>query len=132
MPGRRSTTSRLRCRPIRMAAFTFSFRGHTNARGTPRWHEMRWRSSRLCRGPARPKGKLSMRSGRSLLLRGSLPVLLLPAGCWLAGSTSDPAPVLFEDAAARAHVNFTLRNSGTPDKHQIETMGGGVAVFDYN
>jgi len=29
-------------------------------------------------------------------------------------------------------VRFVLRNSATPEKHQIETMAGGVAVFDYN
>jgi enediyne biosynthesis protein E4 len=41
-------------------------------------------------------------------------------------------PIAFEDVAERAGVHFTLRNSATPEKHQIETMPGGVAVFDYN
>lgn len=41
-------------------------------------------------------------------------------------------PVTFEDATARAGLNFTLRNSATPEKHQIETMAGGVAVLDYD
>jgi len=29
-------------------------------------------------------------------------------------------------------LNFTLENSPTPQKHLIETMPGGVALFDYN
>jgi len=32
----------------------------------------------------------------------------------------------------RAGVNFTLRNSPTPQKYLIETMPGGVALLDYN
>jgi hypothetical protein len=40
--------------------------------------------------------------------------------------------IQFEEIASRAGVNFVLRDSATPEKHQIETMVGGVAVFDYN
>lgn len=29
-------------------------------------------------------------------------------------------------------VPFVLRNAATPEKHQIETMPGGVAIFDYD
>src|SRR5437016_8966261 len=29
-------------------------------------------------------------------------------------------------------LDFTLQNSPTPDKYLIETMPGGVALFDYN
>src|SRR5262249_17437464 len=29
-------------------------------------------------------------------------------------------------------VKFVLKNSATPEKHQIETMPGGIAVFDYD
>src|SRR5436305_6664324 len=38
-------------------------------------------------------------------------------------------PAWFED---RAGIAFTLHNSPTPEKHQIETMPGGVAVLDYD
>src|SRR5206468_9149184 len=31
-----------------------------------------------------------------------------------------------------AGIDFTLRNSPTTQKYLIETMGGGVALFDYN
>jgi len=40
--------------------------------------------------------------------------------------------VSFEEIADRAGIHFTVRNSATPEKHQIETMISGVAVFDYN
>lgn len=39
---------------------------------------------------------------------------------------------LFEDETALSGLNITLENSPTPQKHQIETMPGGVAVFDYD
>lgn len=29
-------------------------------------------------------------------------------------------------------IRFTLRNAATPEKHQVETMPGGIAVFDYD
>jgi tetratricopeptide (TPR) repeat protein len=42
-----------------------------------------------------------------------------------------PAP-RFVDIAAEAGIAFRLKNSPTPEKHQIETMPGGVAVLDYD
>jgi hypothetical protein len=54
------------------------------------------------------------------------------AGCWLAATQPVVDPITFEDIAERAGVRFTLRNSATPEKHQIETMPAGVAIFDYN
>src|SRR5579863_10243776 len=32
----------------------------------------------------------------------------------------------------RSVIPFVLRNSPTPQKYLIETMGGGVALLDYN
>lgn len=46
--------------------------------------------------------------------------------------TAAPAPIRFENVAERAGVRFTLENHPTAEKHIIETMPGGVAVFDYN
>src|ERR1044071_8690442 len=42
------------------------------------------------------------------------------------------ARITFEDIAAPAGIVFVLQDSATPAKHQIETMAGGVAIFDYN
>src|SRR5205085_7369697 len=41
-------------------------------------------------------------------------------------------PSFFEDRTARSGINFILHHSPTPEKHQIETMPGGVAVLDYD
>ena len=38
----------------------------------------------------------------------------------------------FEDVAVDAGVNFVLQHHPTPQKRMIETMAGGLAVFDYN
>ena len=42
------------------------------------------------------------------------------------------APITFEDIAKRAGVDFVLKNSATPERHQIEPMVAGVAIFDFN
>jgi tetratricopeptide (TPR) repeat protein len=41
-------------------------------------------------------------------------------------------PPRFVDIAAAAGVTFRLQHSPTAEKHQIETMPGGVAVLDYD
>jgi hypothetical protein len=41
-------------------------------------------------------------------------------------------PFRFHDVAQDWGAKFILRNSASPDKHQIETMVSGVALFDYN
>jgi hypothetical protein len=38
----------------------------------------------------------------------------------------------FEDISARAGVDAVLHNGATPEKHQIETMPGGIAAFDFD
>jgi hypothetical protein len=37
---------------------------------------------------------------------------------------------LFQDRSAGSGVQMTLRNGASGNKHQIETMAGGVAIFD--
>ena len=49
----------------------------------------------------------------------------------VAVSAAPPSP-LFEDRTAQSGIGFVLRNSATPERHQIETMAGGVAVFDFD
>ncbi len=38
----------------------------------------------------------------------------------------------FEDVTARSGIRFMLENSASPQRHQIETMPGGVATFDFD
>jgi hypothetical protein len=47
-----------------------------------------------------------------------------------AAATTGRAPI-FKVSSARG-IDFTLQNSPTPQKYLIETMPGGVALFDYN
>ena len=48
-------------------------------------------------------------------------------------ATAAQAPdVQFADITAQSHIDFTQENSATSNKYLIETMGGGVAVFDYD
>src|SRR6266481_1082855 len=54
------------------------------------------------------------------------------SGWWLRATRPAASAITFEDVAERAGVRFILHNSATPEKHQIETMVSGVAVFDYN
>ena len=41
-------------------------------------------------------------------------------------------PIVFQNIASSAGINFVLKNSASPNKYQIETMPGGVAVLDYD
>jgi hypothetical protein len=47
-------------------------------------------------------------------------------------STVPTSSICFHDIAKDAGLRFTLENNPTPEKHMIETMPGGVAVFDYD
>ena len=49
----------------------------------------------------------------------------------LLGAATAP-DVRFTDITAAAAVDFTHGNSATSNKYLIETMGGGVALFDYD
>ena len=42
------------------------------------------------------------------------------------------SPILFENTIDGSKIDFVLNNSVSPQRYSIETMTGGVAVFDYN
>ena len=48
-----------------------------------------------------------------------------------AAAVGKPA-IAFEDRIGSSRINFALRNSVSPQRYTIETMTGGVALFDYN
>ncbi|MGH9719853.1 MAG: CRTAC1 family protein [Bryobacteraceae bacterium] len=75
-----------------------------------------------------------MASLRFVVPLGIFVVVAAGVGRFLITAAAAPAPdpITFEDIAARAGIDFVLRNSATPARHQIEPMVGGVAVFDYN
>ena len=49
-----------------------------------------------------------------------------------AGRLHTESPPTFIEAGPAAGLNFGLHNSPTSRKYLIETMGGGVAIFDYD
>jgi enediyne biosynthesis protein E4 len=49
-----------------------------------------------------------------------------------ATSQSADSPIAFENTIDASKINFILKNSVSPQRYSIETMTGGVAVFDYN
>ena len=53
---------------------------------------------------------------------------------WLSAAVSSPQspPIQFRNVAEAAGLRFVLENNPTPEKQIIETMAGGVAVFDYD
>jgi hypothetical protein len=58
-------------------------------------------------------------------------VAMLAVAAMFAPSAAPPA-AYFEDRSAHSGISFVLNNAASPEKHQIETMAGGVAVFDYD
>ena len=58
-------------------------------------------------------------------------VAMLTVAGVLAPSAGAPS-VYFEDCTAHSGIVFVLNNAASLEKHQIETMAGGVAVFDYD
>lgn len=66
-----------------------------------------------------------------------LVLLLLACGAAIAQSTAPPAATTadhasFEDAASRLKLDFRAKAYHTAKKYLLETMGSGVAVFDYD
>jgi enediyne biosynthesis protein E4 len=49
-----------------------------------------------------------------------------------ATSKSSDTPILFENTIDSSKIHFVLKNSVSPQRYSIETMTGGVALFDYN
>jgi hypothetical protein len=50
----------------------------------------------------------------------------------LAQTAPKPAAIVFENVLKQSKITFTLRNSVSPHRYSIETMTGGVALFDYD
>jgi enediyne biosynthesis protein E4 len=95
-------------------------------------------------------GKTMTHSNRRRLMRLLAASIAATAGCLIPFLLSASAPlaaldgdrllklrdekstIAFQDATATSKIDFTLRNSISPQRYSIETMAGGVALFDYN
>ncbi|MFL6415836.1 MAG: CRTAC1 family protein [Bryobacteraceae bacterium] len=62
----------------------------------------------------------------------SLSAIGVATGSTLALVASERAAVTYVDVTASGGIHFTNNNSATSEKYLIETMTGGVAVFDYD
>jgi hypothetical protein len=62
------------------------------------------------------------------------PSRVVIASAWIlaTGAVLEPPPIRFREIAANAGIPFVLQNCPTDRKHLIETMPGGIAVFDYD
>jgi enediyne biosynthesis protein E4 len=69
------------------------------------------------------------RTRQALLALSVLTFVLLGAGLPRAVG---PSAIRFRDIAGPAGLRFITENCPTPEKHQPETMPGGVALFDYD
>jgi hypothetical protein len=49
-----------------------------------------------------------------------------------AQQAQNPAPIVFEEIAKQAGINFVLNNSASANKNQPESVVGGVALLDYD
>jgi hypothetical protein len=47
-------------------------------------------------------------------------------------ATEPLAPIRFQNVISQSGIQFILHNCPTPQKHMVETMAGGLAVFDYD
>jgi hypothetical protein len=52
-------------------------------------------------------------------------------GVYAVNQLADP-PIVFENTIDASKLHFVLKNSVSPQRYSIETMTGGVALFDYN
>ena len=75
------------------------------------------------------RGASPLPANRSVAVRTGIVLIVL--GIAAAGMAPD-ARIRFENTVVPSRISFVLDNGATPQKHQIETMIAGVAVFDYN
>jgi hypothetical protein len=86
---------------------------------------------------AAPSGKQTETGGTVLTVprvhRSLARVGLAGVAVLLAGAAAPAPPAIrFREAAADAGLVFRLANHATPQKHLVETVAGGLAVFDYD
>jgi hypothetical protein len=59
-------------------------------------------------------------------------VFILFISLAIAAEVTAPPPIRFIEQASASGLNFILENNPTETKHMIETMAGGLAIFDYD
>src|SRR4051812_11433115 len=51
---------------------------------------------------------------------------------WCVTAVFGAQPMAFDEVTAATHIDFRHQNSPTGNKYLPETMGGGVALFDFD
>src|ERR1019366_5256718 len=74
-------------------------------------------------------GATPLKAGRTVAVWIRIGLIILGLA---AVSMVPDAKIRFENIVVPSGISFVLDNGATPQKHQIETMIAGVAVFDYN
>jgi len=69
------------------------------------------------------------------LIRGALAAFAIASA--MSASTQgsgEPVqgPIRFDNVSEKSGLDFVLQQHATPEKHMVETMAGGLAVFDYD
>jgi hypothetical protein len=59
-------------------------------------------------------------------------LLAVCASAWCVRAFQAAPAIVFENAAAGSGIEYVMRNSATPERHQIETMLAGLALLDYD
>jgi hypothetical protein len=67
-----------------------------------------------------------------IVTAGRLNLVVMGLALAVAAATATAPAIRFREVAARAGIFFVLENSPTDRKHMIETMPGGIAVFDFD
>jgi enediyne biosynthesis protein E4 len=74
-------------------------------------------------------------TGLTAFSAGNLNFRALLHGAWhgvFASSQFADSPILFENTIDTSKIDFILKNSVSSQRYSIETMTGGVVLFDYN
>ncbi len=93
---------------------------------------------RVCKGHGtRVEGQRARVIQSANMARHSGSNALVLVALAVAASAQPPAPpaaspIVFENVSNAAGLSFVLDQHPTPEKHMVETMAGGLAVFDYD
>jgi hypothetical protein len=79
-------------------------------------------------GPALPTAGCSRRSFLGAITAAGIAQFVHPG---LIYAAADPKPI-FSDVTAEAGITWRQFNGPSPDRYLIETMGGGVGLFDFD
>jgi hypothetical protein len=69
---------------------------------------------------------------RRVILFSFLCAAIVTGAVYVLHAADATGPIRFENVTAVSGLAFTLQQHATADKHMVETMAGGLAVFDYD